>query len=377
MRYLLMTPWLVLSMLLACEITPSYVEASDIDDALARGHFKTMCVGLKMTQDSIRQYATERLRAVTDSEGIEIANACICEHVAHPTLGWDRAIAEGLKGEQSDARVSCFAKLVADPGLKDRLEAVTKLTQIPAKSARDTLAAIATEAGAPADQRSRALASVGAIEAYREQVINTMLKDDDAAVRAAATKALGGAGRSRKLADKLREAATDKDGAVRGQAMLTLKRIGDSKADDMLCEAMMNDEDAVVRAMAVSAYQGTKRDSAVKCLRKRALAFEPDPEARKTMLKVLGSSPSDEAAKVLCDAIPFWLRSYLKEDTPDRVPGTDIIKTQNDRDWERSYECVARAYRNSGGYSCYARQYAGYWFDKLGGSAFIPDCPRK
>ena len=101
------------------------------------------------------------------------------------------------------------------------------------------------------------------------------------------------------------------------------------------------------------------------------------PLGSKCQNQVKYSSPHDDSAQILCDAIPFWLKSYVVEDLPEKIPGTDIIKVQNDRDWERSYECVQKAYRARGGYSCYAKMYVGYWFNELGGTGSVPACPPK
>ena len=51
--------------LAGCEITPSYVESVDIDDAMARNHFKTVCKGLEMKDDDTRRYATTKLALTT------------------------------------------------------------------------------------------------------------------------------------------------------------------------------------------------------------------------------------------------------------------------------------------------------------------------
>lgn len=367
---------MLLSLLLACEFTPSHVEAADIDDALSRKHYNTMCVGLSMKDDAVRQYATERLRAVTEDEGIAIADACICEKIAHPQFGWDSAIAIGLTGEKRDEPTSCFADLVADPALENRMEAITALARIPSPSARKAMAKIATSSG-PTEQRTRAMESIGAMEDFREDILKVLSDDGDEEVRAAAASALSGAGKSSPVVRALKDAAEDESGKVRGAALVSLKRLTGSSADDALCEAMMKDESAEVRRAAVGAFQGTKRPSAIECLRERALAFEEDASVRETMLKVLKSSPHDDAAAILCDAIPFWLRSYVVEDLPDKLPGTDIIKAQNDRDWDRSLECVTKAYRSQGGYSCYARMYVGYWYGQFSGTeARIPECPK-
>ncbi len=364
-------------LLAACEIPPSYVEISDIDDALPRKHYKTMCVGLTMSKDSVKQYATERMRSITDPDGIAIANACICDNIADPDLGWDRGIAAGLVGEKSDDAVACFAELVADPSLQDREQALNALTSIPAPAARKALAKVATTPGEPVSMRIRALESVGAMEDFREDVLEVLAADPEAEVRAAAATALAGAGKNKVVIAALKRATEDKAGAVRGAALKSLKRLTGSSVDDELCKAMMEDPDPAVRRAAVGAFQGTKRASAIACLRERALAYEEDASVRETMLKVLKSSPHDDAAKILCDAIPFWMRSYVKTDLPDQLPGTDIAKAQNDRDWERSYACLERAYRSSSGYSCFAKMYIGYWFGQVGGKAYIPACPPK
>ncbi|MFT5681773.1 MAG: hypothetical protein ACI8RZ_002685 [Myxococcota bacterium] len=356
-------------------MTPSYVEASDIDDALSRKHYKTMCVGLTMKDDSVRQYATERLRAITEAEGIAIADACICENVVDAQFDWDSSIALGLTGEQRDEPTACFASLAADPALQNRMEAITALARIPSPSARKALAGIAASSG-PTDQRVRALESVGGMETFRDDMLKVLADDGDEVVRAATATALGGAGKSSPVVRALKDATKDESGVVRAAALVSLKRLIGSSADDALCEAMMKDDSAEVRRSSVGAFQGTRRPSAIACLKERAMTFEEDAAVRETMLKVLKSSPHDDASTILCEAIPFWLRSYVVEDLPDKLPGTDIIKAQNDRDWQKSYECVQSAYRSQRGYSCYARMYVGYWFNELGGSGSIPECPK-
>lgn len=365
---------LLLSLMFACEIPPNHVEAADVDNALARKRYKTMCVGLQMKDDQLRTYTTERLRTIVADDGIAIADACVCEHIAHEHHGWDRAIAEGLKGKKGDGMVDCFAELVKDPSLPDRSDAINVLAQIPAPIARSTLADIAADSGADAEVRARAIGAIGSIEDYRDKMLG-LLKDGDPAVRAAAAQALGEGGKSGDVKKALKEVATDDEAAVRAAALSALKKLSGTGADDMLCEAMMSDPDAAVREAAVMSFKGTKRPDAIKCIRARALAEEESSSVREAMLTVLKSSPSQDAADVLCDAIPFWVKTYLKEDIPDKIPGTDIIQAQNDRDWERSFECVSRAAR-AGGASCYGRLYVGYWINQLGGNAHIPACPK-
>ena len=142
----------------------------------------------------------------------------------------------------------------------------------------------------------------------------------------------------------------------------------------MACKMMMEDPDERVRDQAVRAFHGTKRASAIRCLEKRIMTREESSMVRDSLFKALGASPSDKAALVLCDAIGPVMQMYVTEKLQDHTPGTNIIETQNNRDWERSYDCVSKALRR-GGYSCYARNHLGHWMNTLGGKASTPRCP--
>jgi hypothetical protein len=118
----------------------------------------------------------------------------------------------------------------------------------------------------------------------------------------------------------------------------------------------------------------SKRKRSIQCLKKRLLEEEPSGAVREATLAALGASPSDHAAEVLCDAIGPFLRLHVRDQIADRIPGANIIEVQNNRDFERSYECVGKALRQ-GGYSCYARNHLGHWYKRLGGKASTPWCP--
>lgn len=385
MRFFLRLVPLFAGWMAACDIPPSFVEASDIDDAMVRGHFKTVCKGLEMKDDEVRRYATMKLLEVKDP----ISAECICTHLADKNKGWDAAVAAGLKGTKRDDLAKCFADLVDRPDLPRREAAVVALANIPAPAARAELARIAAErpsGGAAADQgarapgaggesavRVRAVTAIGG-DPKNEALLLKLLSDPDPAVRAAAAEGLSFKD-EQAIAALGKAARDDQDGVVRGTALVALKKAGVPEADKLLCAAMMDDPSAEVRKRAIAAFRGTKRSEAIACLRKRAFTYEEDAGVRDELLAVLKSSPSDDAAKVLCDAIPFWMRSYLKKDIADKVPGTQIIKAQNDRDWQHSYECVERAYRHQAGYSCYARMTVALWFRELGGGSFVPTCP--
>lgn len=364
----------LLSLVSACEITPNFVASRDIDGALLNGRYKTVCRGLEMKEDKVRQYATEKLAEVTEP----IAQECICEFIngrefVSGTDGWDPSIARGLTGTERDDLATCFVDLVKKPDLPRRLEAVTTLARIPARVARDALADIATSPG-DAEQRSAALKAIAADPNYQPRILSLLASDADPAVRAAAATGLGGLKDETTVAALLKAATDDTDGIVRGSALVAVRKSGHPAAEEMACKAMMDDPSADVRRAAVASFQGTKRPEPIACLRKRALALEEDSSVREQLLIVLKSSPSDDSAKVLCDAIPFWMKSYVKKDIPEKLPGTMIVKAQNDRDWERSYSCVQKA-MGQGGYSCFAKMHLALWFRELGGSTYVPGCP--
>ena len=80
--------------------------------------------------------------------------------------------------------------------------------------------------------------------------------------------------------------------------------------------------------------------------------------------------------KILCDAIPFWLRNYVKDDVVNNLKGVGIVKAQNDADFKNSLKCFENAYRRSSGYSCYAKMHIGLWYFQVAGKdGKIPLCP--
>lgn len=361
---------IALLLLTACEITPNFVDSRDVEDAAARERWATVCVGLDMEHEKTRRVATRKLLGSKVPEG----EACICEHLSAPDGEWDAAIAEGLVGAKDAAIVGCFAQLVTRPDLPRRTAAVHALGKMLAPVARETLVIVAT---LPGDTSSRvaAIEAVGGIKDNQSAMIDLVKNDAEPAVRAAAATSL-----AISKSDKVRKvlintAKSDADGTVRGAALRAAKKSGAPKAHGMVCDAMLNDPSPAVRRAAVLAFKGTKRDTSVACLRKKALTEETDADVRDTLLAVLKSSPNDKAALILCDAIPFWMRTYVKEDIPDKLPGTMIVKTQNDRDWDRSYACFQKAYRQSGGYSCFAKMHVALWFREVGGTSYVPKCP--
>ena len=361
--------WLLIG-LVGCEMTPSFVDTKDIEQASARGAWGTVCKGLEMSEDRIRRYAAEQL---WKNKAPEEEMNCICEHLPKEGGGFDSAIAAGLEGLKSDSIAACFGELVKNPSLQKREEAVMAFAKMSAPSVRPILAELATAEGDMAT-RIRAAEAIEGDPKFKSTFMG-LLSHDDTELRAAAATGLGGH-KDKDIVDTLiNVASSDSEGTVRAAALVAVKMSGASKANDMVCKAMMEDESPAVREAAIRTLRGTRRNSAVKCLREKAFTEENDASVRDALLAVLKSSPNDNAALVLCDAIPFWMRTYVKDDIPDKIPGTMIVKTQNDRDWERSYECFKKAYQRSGGYSCFAKMHVGLWFREVGGKNYVPSCP--
>lgn len=359
--------------LIGCEIVPASVEKADIEDALVNGRLKTVCHGLNMKDDEVRRYAASTLEELEDP----IARECICEHATTAAGTWDAAVLSGLKGTTRDDLVACFIPFVDRRDDPARNELIVALDLTAAKSVDAVMVRLAGDPSEPSEVRLRAIGSLKGTgdAATLDLLVRLLASDSDAPARAAAAAALVGQKGSDAVVQALRSAVTgDAEGEVRAAALATLKSFNIPDADEMLCGAMLRDPSPAVRTAAVLAYRGSKRDDAMNCVRARALTTEEDDGVRAAVLAVLGSSPSQVAADTLCEAIPFWVRSYVEDKHPVDGVGLDIIKAQNDRDFERSYECVAKAVRGSG-YTCRGRQYVGAWMRELGGTAGVPRCP--
>lgn len=358
----------------ACEMTPRFVRQSgDIDAYLARKAYASACVGLAMDDDdSLRAYTARRLAELPH---VRVASDCICDELYDAEKHTvDLAVAEGLAGTRRDDLAACLAPAVQDPSIppKKRPDVVAALARIDAPASYAPLEALAKADPDPAVRAhaTRALrpsaAAVGTLIA--------LLSDADAGVRQAAAEALSGHKGREVVSAVSRVAKEDADGAVRAAALQTLVDMKIPETDDLVCKAMLDDPDERVRERAVRAMHGTKRVSALACLQARMDRYEESGAVRKAVLEALGASPSDRAAQMLCDHIGPWLRMYVKDEIADRIEGALIIEAQNNRDWERSYECVAKALQQ-GGYSCYARNHLGHWMNELGGKASTPWCP--
>lgn len=367
--------WLaLLPLLTACHLFErSWVERVEVDQAMAKGDYKTVCIGLRMKDDpELQTYTAQQLAPVPDP----VAEECICAELKGGKEGtkWSQPIAQGLRGAERDEAVRCLAELAATPDLVDRDKAIDALGRAKAPVARKTLLEIAKTPGDPA-ARAKALESFVGDSTQKEALLG-LLADGEPVVRAAAATALGGvaAADASVVPELVRVATTDAEGAVRGAALAAARQSKSRESAELACKMLLEDAAPEVRLAALNGFRGASDPADLACLRKRMMTAEDDPTVRQALLDVVKASPSQESGKILCDAIPFWLKTYLVKGLPDQIAGTDIIRAQNDRDWESSFACVQKALRGSG-YSCYAKQYVGTWMRELGGNAGVPKCP--
>ncbi len=369
MRLLLL---LLLLPLAACSPTPRTVTIEEVDQAAVMGRPRAVCRGLDMADDAVRRFAAEKIAPNPDPD----LQACLCAHVLRDGA-WDAAVLSGLEGSERDDLADCFADLLDRPGT-DRPDALVEgiaATRAPAVKAR-----LQAFAARPGDDRARAAAVkalAGPMEPDRATFLLGLLSSDPApAVRAAAATALGGRD-DPTVAGALRTAfEQDAAAEVRFAAMESLGGTRAGDLDALQCQALLHDPDPRVRRAAILNFKGTRSERAIACLRERAFSEEPDGEVRQALLDTLKSSPHEGAAAILCDAIPFFLEHYVKDDIPQMIPGTLITIAQNDRDWPRSLECAQKAHARASRYDCYGRQHIANWVRELGGSARAPRCPK-
>ncbi|MFZ5480963.1 MAG: HEAT repeat domain-containing protein [Myxococcota bacterium] len=342
---------------------PTYVSTRDLDKAHATGDTAALCAGLKMKDEKTRSLAAEKLKDYT------LDNSCLCERLSYGGR-WDPAIVGGLKGGKEPA-LACVGALLDDPKQPDRAALAKALVQIPAAKARVREAAAGD---ADAEVRAAALAVYAGTKDPEEiaLLVKGLGENPDAAWRAGAAATLLGQAAAK---DALTAAAQkDADAGVRAAALNSLHALHADGLDEVLCGALA-DADAGVRAKAASLMKGTRDAEQLACLGARVVAEEPDPGVRAAVLDAVKASGSPEAAKVLCDGIAPWVKLNVK----DAVPGDDegILRAQNDRDPDHSYDCAAAAMKRTAGFTCHGRQYVAAFYKDVGGKVGVPDCDGK
>jgi HEAT repeat protein len=362
----------VLLALVACEVPPRRVQdVEEVDAFLSQKRYGSVCVALKNRDDEgLRTYAAQQLAPF---ELESVPRKCLCEALYDPdTHRADLAVARGVAASRREDLARCLAPAASDPAVEERTEVVEALGRI---DARDGHLALEKVLSADPDPLVRAAAARALRHSTRKSPLAAALAGDaDPRVRAASALALEGTTDAAALAAVGKALAEDADNTVRAAALKALVVAEAPGAQTTVCKALMEDADPVMRLGAAQAFHGSKRQGAIDCLARRLTTPEDNPAVRSAVMDALGASPSKGAADALCELIHPVMRLYVTDAIADETAGVDIVKHQNDRDWERSYECVQKAIQK-GGLSCYARNHLGSWFEQLGGKASVPLCP--
>jgi len=177
-----------LSLLVACDIPPKHIDQQGVEQAIAKGRFKSACKGLEMKDDETRTYTAQMLAKMVKDP---IAKECVCANIADEEDGYDMAIIQGLDDTKRDDLVSCFADLVKKPDLKNRTDAIKKLARFKTESAKSTLAGLASEAGVDPEARVAAMNTMSGVD-HKDLFLKILTSDPEAPARAGAASRLNG-----------------------------------------------------------------------------------------------------------------------------------------------------------------------------------------
>jgi uncharacterized protein (DUF2267 family) len=173
--------------------------------------------------------------------------------------------------------------------------------------------------------------------------------------------------------DALRDILKTGDAQTKSAALLAYRAAKTEDWGEVACAAL-NDADAAVRLGALTAVASTRNAQILGCMRDHLMAPEPDAAVRLALLQTLSTDAAPEAAKALCDAIPYWVKTYITDTAPQPKSVEDIVYYQNDRDFENSLACADKAFKGSG-YTVCGKAYLGARVNEFGGKARYKDCP--
>ena len=364
--------------LTGCDNTPDFVDASDVGAAFTLGRYKTVCRGLEMDDPWTREFTAGKLVSVSDP----VAAECLCSNAIDPETGvWDAEILKGIAGSARDDFADCFAPALDNPATENRNDLVKGLIATSANNVMQRFMSMLEDTEEDGATRARILATLSVCENDESTArFLRMLEEDPAPeLRAAIAVELVCDDTETTFAALLKAAAEDEHASVRAAALTTTDKLNGKAAYETICEAMMSDDDPLVRKTAVELFRGPKKKGAKgkresACLRKKAFQVEDDTGVRSAVLTALKRSPRQDAADVLCEAIPFWVEKYVDNVHPDRMEGTDIIGTQNNRDFVNTPKCLRRAYDRRSRYSCKGKQYVAAWAREVGLQVHVPKC---
>jgi len=353
---------------------PTYIETSaEVDIFMSQSRFKAVCVALKNDREhKLREYTATQLARHPDEP---VATECVCKALTSFKHGpYDDAVLAGLSGSGRDDFAQCVLPAFDKAEGEERAMLVTQLAEVRAPTGYAKVAEIARSTSEPTAVRIAAIKGLMPVRAeHADLLLGALASDAEPSVRAAVAQTLENSEEPPVVQALVKAARDDADGEVRAAALKAVVKLRIPETDQMVCDAMMNDPDERVRDRAVRSFKGSKRDAALDCLERRLKTLEESPTVRESTLTAIYASPTERAARMLCDNIGPFLRMYVKELPVTRMEGADIVKYQNNRDHERSFECVQRAL-GQGGYSCYGKYYLAVWMNDLGGKAFKPTC---
>ncbi len=362
-----------LAVLTACEVPPRFVQTTaEVDAFLLQKRYRSACVGLAANDETVREHTAKVLEGLPH---VHVVNDCLCTALYDAeTHQVDWAVARGLAGSQRDDLAGCLSPALDDAAIQgeDRALVVAGLGGMEAASAYEAIEGLLGDAD-PA-VRANAAEALRPAKGSVKALLGVLANDSEPTVRAAAARALDGKRSDQVVTALVRAVREDADGGVRGDALTAAVSSRAPSSNDLVCDALMHDPDERVRVAAAKVFHGSKSRVVLKCLDKRMTTEEESGAVRQAVLDAVKASPSDEAPDMLCRNIHRWSRLYIKDQVAPDIDGHNIVRAQNDRDWERSYDCVQAALRQ-GGLSCYARNYLGKWMNELGGKASTPWCP--
>ena len=353
--------------LAACfSLTPSFVSKGDIDKAIGTRDETVLCVGLTMKEPATRSYAAEKIVTID-----KIGTNCLCDHLTFDG-GWDAATLEGLRKAKDDSRAGCAADLLDNPALADRAGLAKALLDVRVPAVRSRLVTAATTDADPAVQAAALPILTGTKDTAEVALLVGGLATHPTDWVLSAVRTLAGQAAA---APALRDLArTHAEPTVRAAALDAFRQAHTEDFGTTACAAMLGDADAGVRSAAIAMAKSSRDPTVLGCLRRRAMTVEADPAVRRVLLQTLAKTAAPEAAAILCDVAPFWVRTYVKDVPVVEQSPEDILWYQNDRDFEQSYACAEKAVR-AGGYSCWGGAYVGARFREFGGKTSYPRCP--
>jgi hypothetical protein len=365
----------------ACDMTPDFVSIEDVGGAMQLGRYSVVCKGLEMEDEETRAYAAGRLNGLELPE----AQACVCKHGIDLEAGtFDAAILNGLGTTNRDDMLSCFLKGLDVPHMEKKLDLVVALARTNAPSARTRLQDLVFDSKAEGELRARAAGSLSGQGDgdYQAKLLGVLKEEGEnlGEVKSAVAMILK-TNDSPEVSVALLSVSTGEENppALRSSALESLYRIDFAAHQELLCTAALSDPDPEVRLTAVKQFHGPRKNKKgtgeLACLKKKITTEEKDGNVRQAVLDAIKASPRDEVGKVLCNATPWWVRTYVKDKHPDRMVGANIIAAQNERDWENTEACLRKAY-NAGGYTCHGTQYIAAWAsDYIYFNPRVPECP--